>query len=352
MSTRRSLMVLTVHLLVSLIFLGRGVEAQNGLPQPVAESSNTVGEVNAAVPIARYLVTSPGSDLLTIQVLAIGTSLVPHVRVLDAAAAVILEISNSAGQGSVTSDALLTAPGEYLIEVSGELGSTGQFALVLTSVTTSEPGMVDLAAGQPVEATAGGQSPPLVYRVYGVGMAGQMVTIAGTLPDVGPAYTIFDDTTGIVVASSDGTLMGGTHTLSGADIVYRVEVSSGNTGRDIPFTICLACATTNPGAAVAATSVPPTEIPPAEPTLVLECNVVPSITAGAVNVRRGPSTNSGFVGAIRAGESFPAMAQTREGGGWYKFNLRGVEGWVSASVAHLEGDCDALGVVITGSSSS
>jgi uncharacterized protein YgiM (DUF1202 family) len=71
---------------------------------------------------------------------------------------------------------------------------------------------------------------------------------------------------------------------------------------------------------------------------------VPTITKGAVNVRREPTTSSGFVGALKAGESFPALGQTSDNGGWYKFRLpNGQEGWVSAVAAHLEGDCAALG---------
>ncbi len=343
MTKQRTLPLVIVLLLLGALVFAPSVGAQEGLPQPVAVGSNTAGEVSLEVPSLRYVLVGNGGDSVVIQVLGLTPGFAPRFSVSNAASEVVLDVANPTGEANVSGEVLLAATGAYIIEVSGEQGNGGQFVLALQAgVPPPEP--VVLVLGEPVTATAGGDSPLLIFRFNGAGLAGQTLAILSDLPDSGPAYRIIDEATGADVLSSDGSLAGGTFKLGAANTAYTIEIRPGSGGGETPFTICLGCAaaTAKVETTAEATAEPPVE-PTAAPTATVEvCNVVSAI-AGAINARSGPGTAYSMVGAIRAGEAFPALAQT-EDGAWLMFDLRGRDAWVSSAVARLEGGCATLPV--------
>ncbi len=336
-------------LCIFVLVLGGPLIAQGSLPQVVDVTSSTAGQITADAPTARFVVVAPANGgSADIQVSSIGPGFAPHFHVLDPTGTVVIEVANTGSQNTVSGAAPFSAPGAYVIEVSGEQGSTGQFVLTLRA-GVAPPTPVDLTPELPVSGIVGSQTPVLIYRFAWAGLAGQTLTITGTSPDLGPAYSISDEATGHVIAMSNGTLEGGSHVLTGSSKVYRVEIHAISGKGDTPFTICLACggsAALTVNATLAelpiATAVP-TETQPPAPTTP-PCMIVSSI-AGMVNIRKGPSTSYGIVGALRKGESYPAVAQTS---GWYELDYNGGDGWVSVGGTHLEGDCGALPMISGG----
>lgn len=331
-----------VLVLVGLVSTSR-LLAQDGLPRAVDLISNTVGEVNLTTPQMRFIVFGSGGGSVSIRVQGLSDGFAPRFHVINASSVVVLDVANPGGEDTVSGQVYFATSGPYIIEVSGERGSSGQFMLNLRP-GIAPPAPRDLLVGQPVSAVVGRQTPVLIYRFNSTGFAGQTLSILGDRPAGGPAYTIVNESTGSVVVDSDGSWSGGTHVLSTTNSAYRIDIRANDAEDDIAFTICLGC-TESPNLAASTATPTPTETATPSPTATPEaCNVVPSITAGAVNVRSGAGTNFNMVGAIRVGQAFPALAQT-EDGFWLMLDLDGVDGWVASSLAHLEGDCAALPVV-------
>ncbi len=69
---------------------------------------------------------------------------------------------------------------------------------------------------------------------------------------------------------------------------------------------------------------------------------VATVTASALNVRRGPGTNYTVMSALHAGDQV-AVTGRDASGGWYQVRLgSGQAGWISAAYAQLAGDASAL----------
>lgn len=305
--------------------------AQDGLLQPVDPSGNTLGEVSATAPTARFVVPSMGNESAQLTVFGITSGFAPRFRVLGPDQLPILDIGNGEGASTASGTAFFTAAGIYVIEIESATSTPGQFMLNIQPGAPLPPPVV-LALGQAVPGVVGSASPVLIYEFTGVGTP-QTLTVLSTLPDIGPAFSLHDQVAVRVIATSDGTLLGLTHYLPGNTTLYRVEVQAGS-GRDIPFTICFGCApsggtdTTSGGTTVAT------------PAASAACTVSSSV-GGNVNVRVGPGTQYVIISALLAGQSYPVLGQL-QGGGWYQVDVNGVVGWVGASVTRLEGDCGAL----------
>lgn len=336
---------LFVLLLLGLLLAGLPVRAQEGLPQPVAIPSNTTGEISLEAPNARYVIVGNSGESVQIQVLSLTPDFAPHFNVSNASGDVILEGTNPNAEPSISGELVISSTAAYLIDVSGEQGNGGQFVLVLQpGVPPPEP--VDLLPGTPVTATVGGSTPLVIYRFAHTGLSEQRLTISGDVPGSGPTYRILDEASGEELASSNGLFTGGTHVLGATSGVYRIEVRAAGDGVVTPFTICLGCETTSSPAATETPSEAPTALPTptATATATVEvCNVVSGV-AGAINARSGPGTVYNMVGAVRAGDAFPVLAQS-EDGGWYLFELRGNDAWVSSAVSRLEGGCASVPVI-------
>jgi len=332
MSRRGALLPLVLIVGLCLGLLGVPALAQDGQPQPVDASGNTLGEVSLAAPTARFIVPSAGNEGVQITVFGITSGFTPRFRVLDPTQTVSLDVGNPEGLSTATGTASFTAPGVYTVEIESSIGAAGQFMLNLQPGAPPPP-PVALTPGQLVSAVVGSQSPVLIYEFVGTG-APQTLTILSDLPDVGPAISLHDQTAVRVIATSDGTLLGVTHYLGANNTLYRVEIQAGSSGRDVPFTICFGCA---PAAGPTATPGDAGILPPVAGGA---CTVASNV-GGNVNVRVAPGTEYVIIGALLAGQSYPALGQL-QGGGWYQVDVNGLVGWVGGSVTRLEGDCSTL----------
>ena len=333
MSRRGALLPLVLIVGLCLGLLTLPALAQEGLPQPVDPSGNTLGEVNLAAPTARFVVSSAGNEGALISVFGISNGLIPRFRVLDATSNVMLDAGNAEGLTTATGNALFIAPGVYTIEIEGANGTSGQFMLNIQPGAAPPP-PVALTPGQQVSGVVGSQSPVLIYEFVGTG-APQTLTILSELLDIGPVTSLRDVTAARVIATSDGTLLGITHYMGSSNTLYRIEIHVGSSGRDVPFTICFGCA--SPSAGPGAT---PGDIGILPPDAGGACTVASNV-GGNVNVRVGPGTEYVIISALLAGQTYSATGQL-QGGGWYQVNVNGVVGWVGSSVTRLEGDCGAL----------
>lgn len=336
-----------VLLRLSAIFAWLCVLVMSGLalaqaPTPIQIGQNAAGQLTADVSAAQFTVASSGGETATIQVLGFG-GFVPRFRVLNPAGIEILTVSNPGGQPTLTGSAAFADAGTYTIEVQGENGSVGQFALSLQPGAPL-PAAVELAAGQPILALVGSQSPVQVYhfRTTSVDSADALrLTILSETPNAGALVSLYNEDAARTIATSDAGVFGVTYQLPAQELGYRVEVRPGDSGGDVAFAICLGACAGLPGGSAPVAPVVPT------PIRVVPTSSVPAGCAAAsgtgvnVNLRSGPGTQYVILSPLTAGQTYPVVGRWT-GGDWYQLNVNGQPRWAAASVIRLDGDCSAL----------
>lgn len=170
MRKRSGLFTMTALIVIWVLGFSSPALAQEAPPQLVDPSANTLGSITATAPTAQFMIANTASQLVTIQVLGISPGFAPSFRVLNPGAAVILEVGNSKGESSASGQAVFAITGAYMIEVSGEGGSGGEF--VLTLQQASIPAPVELVSGEVVSAVVNSEIPVHLYRVRGAGWRG------------------------------------------------------------------------------------------------------------------------------------------------------------------------------------
>lgn len=336
MAQRRSMVLLALILcLLCSLVVGLPALAQGELPQPISPTGNSIGDVVPGA-LTRFVVASSGNERAQFQVFAVGTGLIPRFRVLDASGTVILDVGNPAGLNTVSGTALFASPGAYIIEVSGEQNTGGQFMLSLQPGEPPPP-PVELIVGQSVEGAVSAANPVLVYEFSTSDDAALTLLILSQLTQAGPTISLRDITNDRVVATSDGALLGVMHYFTAQARRYRVEVQAGNASTDVPFTICFGCA----GGTMSETG--SASQPGLSSTSSGACTLTTGV-GGPVNVRSGPGTIYLIIGGIQVGQSFPVTGQINNAS-WYQIDYNGQSGWVGASVAALTGDCTSLPVL-------
>jgi hypothetical protein len=66
-------------------------------------------------------------------------------------------------------------------------------------------------------------------------------------------------------------------------------------------------------------------------------------TAATINVRSGPGTDHSVVAQLAANVIVPVSRKVQDSS-WYEVTVRGIVGWVAASVVRVGGSCDAVPV--------
>ncbi|MFN8561866.1 MAG: CARDB domain-containing protein [Anaerolineae bacterium] len=252
----------------------------------------------------------------------------------------ILTVPNPDGLSSLSADASFADAGDYIIEVSGENGGTGQFVLSLQpGAALPEP--VELTANTPVADTVGSQTPVRLYRFASTPDDALTLTVVSESPDVGVLISLFDEDASKTIASSDATLGGVAYRLPRQERHFRLDIRAGGAD-DIAFTICLGnCDSGLP--ARGTNSQPSVEVVQTPEIVPTSCTVA-SATGGSINIRSGPGTQYAVIGNLAAGGSLPVLGQLA-GGGWYQVSINGQTGWAAASVTRLDGECDSLPMV-------
>ncbi|MCC6801356.1 MAG: SH3 domain-containing protein [Anaerolineae bacterium] len=339
MSARGTLNRFCLALIVMLLFAGAAQAQNDGAPIQIGQ--NAVGTLSADVPDMRFALSAFGGETATIQVLALSPGFVPRFRVTNPAGVEILIAPNPSGLTSLENDASFPDAGTYLIEVSGENGSTGQFVLSLQpGAALPEP--VDLAINQSITDTVGGNTSVRLYRFATPSDDALVLAIFPAKPDTGVLVSLYDEDAARTVASHDATLGGVAYQLPAQQRHFRLEVRAGG-AEDSTYSICLGnCGN---GLLSAETTAEPQVVEVAEtPEVVAAICTVASTTGGSINVRSGPGTQYTIVGNLAAGTSLPALGQLA-GGSWFQVNVNGDIGWVAASVTRLDGDCGSLPTV-------
>lgn len=340
MSTRKlAFMCLIVCLLLGAFSLA---SAQSGAV-PIAVGQNAPGELNSEVSGNEYALTSTGGETVNIQVLALSGGLIPRFQVYNPSGVAILDMGNPGGSNILSGSATLADAGTYVIAVQGENGTTGQFVLSLQPGTPPPPAE-DLVPAQPVTSTVGGTTPVRIYRFSTSPGGTTTLSVLSQMSGAGMLVSLYDETAGRTIATSDDSLGGVTYHLLSAQRAYRVEVRSGDAAGITAYTICLGCAGATSGTSpVAPTAAPalPTETPLGPQTVA--CTVV-STAGETVNVRSGPDTRYAIIGGLPVGQAFPVTGQYSFGNfTWYQVDAsNGRVGWVSAGVTRLEGDCSLV----------
>ncbi|MBI1257088.1 MAG: SH3 domain-containing protein [Chloroflexi bacterium] len=329
-----------------LLAVGSSVFAQGG-GTPIQIGQNATGSVTAEANSASFALTVNAGDTALIQVLAISAGYAPNFRVVNAAGVEILNVANPEGKATLIGNASFNDAGVYTIVVGGENGSTGQFVLSLQAGTPL-PEPTTLTVDQPVSATVGNTTPVQLYRFNTTSLGAVSVMVQSQSPENGALVTLYDESAGKTIASSDASVVGVAYQLPAGEKVYRVEVRAGGAG-DTAFTICMgACAGSllagNGTAAATPTPeiiVPPTQTPAA--AAAAGCSATSS-AGGSVNLRSGPGTNYAVMNTLPLGQVVPVLARWT-GGAWFEVNINGTVLWVGGSVVSLSGDCTALPLV-------
>jgi hypothetical protein len=320
-----------------LLALSSGWALAQGSAVPIQFNQNTIGELSATNSAASYSLTASGGETAVVQVLAVSPGLIPRFRILNAAGIEILNVANPQGLASVSSSAAFADVGAYIIEVSGENGSLGQFVLSLQP-GTPPPEPIPLPINQLVSGTVSSDTPLQVYRFSITPPISPPLTIQGE-GETGVLISLFNEDADKTIATQDADVSGVVYRLPAAARAYRLEIRA-SSAEATAFTLCLGtCEGTPPPSNTTSGAVVVT------PEVAAGSCTAVSNTNSAVNVRSGPGTQYAIVGSLPIGQSFPVLGQLA-GGGWYQVSLNnGGSGWVSATVARLEGECAALAVV-------
>ncbi len=327
-------------LLLCLLF-GLALVASPSFAQgvPIQIGQNTIGTLSAEVSTAQYSLTATGGETVMIQVLTLSSGAAPSFRVLNPAGIEVLSLSNPEAKASLTGTITFHDPGVYTVVVAATNGSSGQFVLSL-QLGAPQPEPTTLILDQRLSATVGSAVPVQSFRFTMPSAGAAALTVVSQSPAAGALVTLYNESAGKTIASSDGSVLGVSYQLPANGQAYRVEVRA-NAAGETPFTICVgACSGGLSGSAVA---VPPpvseTTLPTA-PAANAPCTASSS-AGGTANLRSGPGTIYAILGGLPVGQSDPVLG-IWTGGSWYQVDVFGQKLWVAASVSTLSGDCSNL----------
>ncbi|MEO1442578.1 MAG: SH3 domain-containing protein, partial [Chloroflexota bacterium] len=222
----------------------------------------------------------------------------------------------------------LPADGTYSLIVSGEAGGQGTFTLALRSTAPA----ISTALTDAVTINIPPGAPAQLYSITATANASTPVSVQSGTPGF-PFKAQLNDPDGQILAVVTGGLDAATLTIPAGDGTYELLVTAADptAGGEVTISTTGAAPVTTD---TQATALPPTTAPVAGDGCV--------ITASGVNVRSGPGTDYGIVGALTDGVAFTATGQNS---GWYVGTFAGQSGWVAASVVQATGDCSSLPVV-------
>ena len=310
MAFRRGFIRFSVVLACLLaLVIGSSVLAQGG-GTPIQIGQNATGNVSTEANSAQFALTVNAGDTVMVQVLAISAGYVPNFRIVNAAGVEILNVANPEGKATLIGNSSFNDAGVYTIMVGGENGSTGQFVLSLQAgAPLPEPTM--LTVDQPMAGTVGSATPVQLYRFNTTSLGAVSVMVLSQSPEGGPLVTLYDESAGKTIASSDAGVIGVAYQLPAGEKLYRIEVRASGAG-DTPFTICIGnCAGNLLGGngTVVATPTPEIVVPPTQtPEAVAAGCSATSSAGGSVNLRSGPGTNYAVMNTLPLGVAVPVLA--------------------------------------------
>lgn len=352
-----------VTLLAVCAFGAVTVRAQTEVPPLISiiVGQNIPGEITTENPVQTFGLTAEAPTSVEVQVLAISQGFVPSFRVLDANGLVIQSVPNTEGQTTARATVSLTAPGQYLIEVQGANGATGQYLLSTLAGRPVAPPQ-PLVLGEAATGEVSEAEPLLAFTFSGLLDDFLFLTVETAAPTLfsSPTVILRNADTGEMVAASSAQLAGLRLRLPPEAANYVVEVLHSAEAESGAVSVCLEaqnspqrCSTIMAGQPldVVATeeALPATPLPVATgiplPTLPQtgDC-VLATGSSAAVNIRSGPGLDYGVVGQLSAQEVVPVIGGLPDSS-WWQITASGVTGWVAASVSRVGGDCSSVPTV-------
>lgn len=306
-----------------LVGLSSVIYAQGG---PLAYGTTAEGTLQPGSPII-YTFSGTANDLVTVYVIG-GNGLQAS-----------LSVSNSSGQplGFSNNDALtpmsndvrvtakLPANDTYIVTLNNQGTTAGNFFL---SISVADP----IAPIQILDRTVVTIEPDSAAQAFSIApnpAISQVVSVQALSPSEFSVHLYSDD--GRLLASIPSGLGGATFVLPASTTGYTLVVNSADPATGTQVEIAILAGGAQPTGDTSVPSPATTEEPQ-----VTDPNAC-TVTANAVNVRRGPGTNYDTIGSLGQGSQFIATGQNS---GWYYGIYNGQGAWVAASVVTAVGNCN------------
>lgn len=326
---------------VLLLVVASAVVAQEDA-LPLAIGQNVTGEITGEVSKLEYAVNTSGGENVTILALKIDEALSLSFQVTNPQGVVVLDVPDA---NPIASSVTLSDAGEYHITVEGSNGTVGRFLLSLQP-NAALPTPEYLTLNEAVVDSVDDTTPVRLYRFTNSPDESLPLTFLTDAPDTGLLVSLFDETAGRTIASSDAGLSGITYRFRPGSHSYHLEIRANSAAGETAYHLCLGSCEGDRlfptlGDASATPDVNVSETPA---TTEDACHVVVN-NVSSVNVRAGNGTQFAIIGTLTSGSSLPALGRL-SGGDWVQVRLNnGGVGWVAASVSRLEGDCGTLPIV-------
>jgi uncharacterized protein YraI len=305
---------------------------------PIALGENQVAQVSAGVP-QEFVFTATAGQTVTIQALAITPGLVPAFAVFQQDAVMIGSFDNPFEQSNVSGVVTFLQSGAHTITVYTTNGVQGEILVTVTEGGTPPPPPTPLTLDQPTEDILD-PGASIVYSFDGHFDPNIALRLL---------YTSLDPMHGLSVqlGITDGRLLS---TFSnelidaalgipfGAPVSYVLSLTNDHPA-EVTIRYSILLQTVNLAAATP-TPVPATLIPlPTTGACVLA-------TQGQfVNMRQGPSTSAPIITTIFPTVIYNVIGRNQDGS-WYQITAPEGNGWVSAAVTRLGGDCSTVPVIV------
>jgi len=358
-SSRRFL-IIVVCLLASV-----GIVMAQGGPTPITLGENVIGQVTTGS--TTFVLASAGGESVEVQLYPITAGFSPFLRVLSPSGGELLNQVGVAGAATLGGTVPLATSGNYTIEVSSA-GVSGEFLLSVQPAAALPP-PDELAGDQPMAGELSAENPLQIYHFNTTDQSGALLTINASSASAAPLLTVRDGADGRTVAQTDSSVVSAAFQFAPGGRSYIVEIQHNGVSAVQTYSLCagsgVECWRVIDSNSYINTylgnSSPPTQtaywaglttraasdtltLTPQAPTEGPTACRLSSSTGGTVNIRSGPGTNAGIIGALVAGQTL-AVTGTVPDSSWYQINQLGSVGWVGATVVQLQGNCAGVPVV-------
>ncbi len=341
-----SLTTLLVFAIVALIVNSSlsTTYAQDG--QRLGYGENLIGQVSGPEG-SLFFFEGKAGDVAQIEVLGVGFA--PSIALLDGTRTVVLQVNdNLALEQTALLEHTLVSDGTYFIQIRAANGLTGQFAITLIKGERQLPPGVPLAAGPAVQGTVSSADLPVVFDFSTNPTEVSNLRIQSLTPGYSPVITILSQTNETIATLNNPRLLGTTLVLAPGQESLKLVIDLGGAigpaQVEVQLTYGSGTSNSSGGSAPAGTEEPAGGSGQAVLPTSGQC-VLATLENNAVNVRSGPSTDFPILVTISPQSTYPVIGRNNDST-WFLITYGGGsnQGWVSASVTRLGGNCTAIPV--------
>lgn len=328
-----------IAILLLILILGVTAVSAQEISGTVSVGQPTATPLAAGQTVT-YSYTLSQSSNVSLQVF--GDTVQPTVTILRDGEVVFSEL-NAAAQPILTFTTFLNA-GDYFVQIGSANNAGGTVVIVITAETPVTPVALTPSVLTSAEVTT--QSSFALFSFNALNEPAYLY-IDSALPDQGVNATLVNTTTGAISGMLGMELTGGRLSIPASAAAFQIEVSLGAEQTSVPFTVCLVAVSIGGcegGLPPAPTLPPPTSIAPPTiaPTAIQACTLTPA--SGGSNIRQSATTASIIVGFIPGGQTASVIGISPDGS-FYNVIYNNVTGWVSRTVATVNGNCANVPVI-------